>query len=184
MSHTHLVYQFKINLSDIEPPIWRRIQVPADFSFYRFHHAIQDAMGWLNIHVHEFTMENPVTIDPEAVFVAVLEVTALIGQYFVAPGTKALYAYDFDNGWEHTIELEKILPGKLDFDYPVCLDGRRACPPEGCLGTVGYFKLLHAMFHKDHVDHDYWKAWLKDTPYEDLLPEVFDPDTIHFSFDI
>jgi len=29
----HLVYQFKISLYEIEPCIWRRIQVPAKYSF-------------------------------------------------------------------------------------------------------------------------------------------------------
>ncbi len=44
----HLVYQFKISLYEIEPCIWRRIQVPAKYSFWDLHVAIQDAVGWLD----------------------------------------------------------------------------------------------------------------------------------------
>lgn len=54
-----LVYQFKITLKDIEPPIWRRIQVPETYSFWDLHVAIQDAMGWKDSHFHEFAFFNP-----------------------------------------------------------------------------------------------------------------------------
>ena len=30
------VYQFRIELQDITPKIWRRIQVPADYNFWIF----------------------------------------------------------------------------------------------------------------------------------------------------
>ncbi len=39
------IYQFRIELLDIEPAIWRRIQVPADYTFGGLHVALQDAMG-------------------------------------------------------------------------------------------------------------------------------------------
>lgn len=40
-----LIYQFKVTLDGITPPIWRRIQVPAIYSFWDLHVALQDAMG-------------------------------------------------------------------------------------------------------------------------------------------
>lgn len=51
------VYQFKITLVETNPPVWRRIQVPESFSFYDLHVAIQDAMGWLDYHLHMFEIE-------------------------------------------------------------------------------------------------------------------------------
>ena len=39
------VYQFKITLKGSKPSIWRRIQVPENYSFWDLHVAIQDAMG-------------------------------------------------------------------------------------------------------------------------------------------
>jgi hypothetical protein len=42
------IYQFKIELTGITPLIWRRIQVPENYSFWDLHVAIQDAMGWLD----------------------------------------------------------------------------------------------------------------------------------------
>jgi hypothetical protein len=53
-TRSRLVYQFKVELTTIEPTIWRRIQVPAKYSFWDLHVAIQDAMGWLDYHLHAF----------------------------------------------------------------------------------------------------------------------------------
>ena len=43
------LYQFKITLKDIQPPIWRRIQVK-DCSLDKLHEHIQMAMGWTSSH--------------------------------------------------------------------------------------------------------------------------------------
>ena len=53
-----VVLQFKIELLDTSPVVWRRIQVPADYSFWDLHVAIQDAMGWTDSHLHDFTLED------------------------------------------------------------------------------------------------------------------------------
>ncbi len=55
------VYQFKITLRNIKPPIWRRIQVPETYSFWDLHVAIQDAMDWSDYHLHVFEIINPST---------------------------------------------------------------------------------------------------------------------------
>ena len=55
------VYQFKITLEELDPPIWRRIQVPETYSFWDLHVAIQDAMGWTDSHLHQFEMTSPKT---------------------------------------------------------------------------------------------------------------------------
>jgi len=55
------VYQFKITLKDTNPPVWRRIQAPANYTFWDLHVAVQDAMGWSDYHLHEFTLKNPST---------------------------------------------------------------------------------------------------------------------------
>ena len=51
-----LVHQFLIVLSGTDPLIWRRLQVPERYSFWDLHVAIQDAMGWLDYHLHEFRL--------------------------------------------------------------------------------------------------------------------------------
>jgi len=48
------IYQFRITLSRINPPIWRRIQIPGNHTFWDLHMAIQDTMEWKNYHLFEF----------------------------------------------------------------------------------------------------------------------------------
>jgi hypothetical protein len=55
------VYQLKITLKHIKPPVWRRIQVPETYTFWDLHVAIQDAMGWTDTHLHRFNMTDPKT---------------------------------------------------------------------------------------------------------------------------
>ena len=61
------IYQFKITLCEIEPKIWRRIQVPGNYNFHKFHLAIQHAMGWTDSHLHQFTIFSPQTQRQEVV---------------------------------------------------------------------------------------------------------------------
>jgi len=58
-----LLYQFKISLLDIKPPIWRRIQV-WDCTLEKLHEHIQTAMGWTNSHLHQFKIDDQLHGDP------------------------------------------------------------------------------------------------------------------------
>jgi hypothetical protein len=46
--------RFKITLLGHSPRVWRRIEIPSTYSFWDLHVAIQDAMGWLDCHLHNF----------------------------------------------------------------------------------------------------------------------------------
>jgi Plasmid pRiA4b ORF-3-like protein len=63
----HLIYQFKITLQEIAPPIWRSIQVPAGYSFWDLHVAIQDSMGWLKGHAKNYYPYKPDEFLPDKV---------------------------------------------------------------------------------------------------------------------
>ena len=55
----HVVYRFGLHLRGTDPPIWRLIDVPGEYRFWDLHVAIQDAMGWLDYHLHEFSITAP-----------------------------------------------------------------------------------------------------------------------------
>ena len=144
-----LGYQFKVTLMGIDPAVWRRIVVPADYSFWDLHVAIQDSMGWLDCHLHAFRLRNPDT--GEAVEIGIPDDDPFDGQpqpligwdtplvaYFRLPGDRADYEYDFGDGWEHEVLLEHITSRLPSGQYPVCLEGARACPPEDSGGVHGY----------------------------------------------
>ena len=53
-SPSTLVYQLKITLQDIRPPIWRRVRVPARVRLNCLHDVFQIVMGWTDSHLHQF----------------------------------------------------------------------------------------------------------------------------------
>jgi hypothetical protein len=84
---------------------------------------------------------------------------------------KATYIYGMGDDWYHSIVLEKLLPRDPTVFCPVCLDGARACPPEGCGGVHGYYRVLEIVADPEN-DAD---------TREDLIGEDYDPDA--FSLD-
>lgn len=50
------IYQLKITLVDSDPPIWRRVLIPGQFTFEEVHAVIQVCMGWENAHLHQFLL--------------------------------------------------------------------------------------------------------------------------------
>lgn len=181
------VFQFKITLIGLEPPIWRRIQVPCYYTFYDLHVAIQNAMGWTDKHLHAFEIEKkrPVRIEsPYAVDELFEEAEGFtpnisLARFFVKEKDAAIYEYDFGDGWRHEVLLEDIVLRKAGIKYPVCLDGQRACPPEDCGGIDGYQACVDMAAGKnnfvDDADAQQLKVWLGD-----WRPEKFNAAEVVF----
>lgn len=188
-----LVYQLKITLKDSKPPIWRRIQVPASYTFWELHSAIQDAMGWTNSHLHEFRfhdrlsgVEKSFGIPCEEDFYDEIKILPgwkhKISKYLNLAFTKMMYVYDFGDNWEHVITLEEILPAEKDVAYPICLKGKRACPPEDCGGVLGYGDLLEVLADPKHEEHKDTKSWVESMKEGPFDPEHFDPTEVVFEY--
>lgn len=187
----NLIYQFKISLAEIEPTIWRRIQVPADFNFWDLHVAVQDSMGWLDYHLHEFRI--PAPLNNEIVLIGIPddewgEVSVMpgwevpIAAYLTEPGQKVEYEYDFGDSWNHEILFEAILDKKEGSKYPKCLAGERACPPEDCGSVPGYYNLLEVLSDPTGDEYEDIVAWLEGevTRYLPFSPDKFDPQAVEF----
>lgn len=178
------VYQFKITLRDIKPPIWRRIQVPETYTFWDLHVAIQDAMGWSDYHLHEFEITDPSTglkvnigIPDEDFGREILPGwKQKIADYFSMGNRLADYVYDFGDNWEHIIKLEKILPRDENVDYPKCIAGKRACPPEDCGGIWGYENFLEIINDPDNEEYEDMIEWVGG----EFDPEHFDVKEVSF----
>jgi len=179
------VYQFKITLMDVRPSIWRRIQVPETYSFWDLHVAIQDAMHWLDYHLHEFEIVNPSTGIKTSVGIPgdedfgkeiLLEWKQKIADYFSMENRLAKYTYDFGDNWEHIIKLEKVLPRDKNINYPVCIGGKRASPPEDCGGVWGYEDFLKIINNPDHEEYEETIEWAGG----EFDPEYFDVKEIKF----
>lgn len=159
---TGSVLQFKVVLRGSRPSIWRRIQVPEGLSLSALHEVIQVVMGWAGYHMHEFSYQGlrygvP---DPDWGDGEVLdERDLLLSDLSLSVKDKIFYEYDFGDGWEHVLTLEKILT-LPELRTPLCLKGARACPPEDCGGIWGYEELLNALKDPDHEEHESMTTWL------------------------
>jgi hypothetical protein len=78
------VYEFRVVLLEVAPPIWRTIQVPGTYSFWDLHVALQDSMGWLDYHLHLFRVSRPGTDD--AVQIGIPDEDAFEGDEPILPG--------------------------------------------------------------------------------------------------
>ncbi len=186
MTKQQKVFQFKISLEYISPKVWRRIIVPANYSFWDLHVAIQDAMGWDDTHLHEFILPHPET--GERVSIGIpndfddygdIEMRAgweeKISDY-LNEGDRFPYIYDFGDNWEHDVLFEKILPREKGARYPQCIAGKRACPPEDCGGVYGYVELLEILGDPKHEEYEEMRMWAGKS-YD---PEAFDPAKVVF----
>jgi hypothetical protein len=150
------IYQLKITLNGIRPPVWRRIQVSSNIGLPRFHDMIQIVMGWGDYHLHQFIIDGEYYGVPHPDYGLEMknESRVKLNQVMFAEKDKFVYEYDFGDSWEHIILLEKILPPVSGVDYPVCLKGKRACPPEDCGGIWGYESLLETIQNPAHPEYE------------------------------
>lgn len=176
------IYQIKVTLLGTEPPIWRRLLVPAHLTLSQLHDVLQAALGWDDGHMHEFSMgkerfgpPNPQDMETFMGMPPVIdERTVPLSTVLVRIGGKLKYTYDFGDEWEHGIVLEKRLPADPNLTYPLCTEGRRACPPEDCGGIYGYYDLVEAIGDPDHERHEEMLDWIGE-----FDPEAFSLDEVN-----
>jgi len=173
------IYQLKVTLAGIEPPIWRRIQVPAYVTLARLHDVLQVVMGWWDYHLHEFIVGEDHYGVPHPDYMSEMkdERRARLHQ-IAAEGSRFAYVYDFGDGWYHVLEVEKALERQPGQPYPVCLEGRRAAPPEDAGGPPGYDDYLEATADPDHPQHEMYVEWRGE-----FDSEAFDLDEVNAALD-
>lgn len=176
------IAELKIHLVGSEPPIWRRVQVPAAFTLGDLHHLIQVVMDWENAHLHRFeargksyVTESPwVDRSPDIGDLDADDVT-LWSLKLAVPGRTFDYLYDFGDHWHHRLETERALPREPGARYPRCVAGERAAPPEDSGGVYRYSYLLAALDDADDPEHEDALDWVG----EDFDPEALDLDRIN-----
>ncbi|MDT7577571.1 MAG: hypothetical protein QOH17_3904, partial [Pseudonocardiales bacterium] len=156
-----MIFEIKIALRDVRPPVSRRIQVLGEATLSELHDVVQAAMGWTNSHLHEFEIGGARYGPPDPDWdtdvsdEATVKLFRLLGQ-----GDRLRYVYDFGDNWRHTLTVEKILEPEVGVQYPRCVAGRRACPPEDVGGPWGYDDFLEAITDPAHPEHDQRAEWV------------------------
>ena len=170
--------RLRVNLDDTNPLIWRVLLVPKDITFYKLHHTIQIAMGWTNSHLFEFKLEgyrvgeiydNLDGLD-EGLIINARETK--LSDLIDKENETFQYEYDFGDGWEHSIIIEKNEFLEDSHQLPFCISGELKCPPEDCGGIPGFYNLLKILSDKKHEEYKETKFWVGgkfDTLEFDLL---------------
>ncbi len=172
------VYQLKITLADIKPPVWRRIEVE-DCTLLKLHKIIQVSMGWGNCHMWLFDIDGEEYGDDvmdascESEFLSARK--AKLSQFVQSGVKKFQYTYDMGDNWEHVVQIEKMLDAAPQVEYPRCVKGSRACPPEDCGGVWGYGDFLKAIQNLEHESHEEMLEWVGG----EFDPEAFDIDAVN-----
>lgn len=125
------IARLKITLDNVEPVVLRRIEVPLGIRLDRLHLVIQAAMGWTNSHLYEIRAGDvgwgiP---DPDWGDGPLDAGKARLIDVIEDIGTKTMrYLYDFGDGWEHTIKIERVGPADRDATYPRLIEATGRCP--------------------------------------------------------
>ena len=167
------IYQLKVTLQGISPPVWRRVALPGGYTLDRLHRVLQLAMGWQDYHLHSFEIDGRQygQPDPDGELELLDELDARLDAV-VGKGARFTYTYDFGDWWEHEVEVEAVYLADPDERYPFCLEGERGCPPEDVGGPYGYANLLVALADPAHREHEALAEWLG----RPLRPETYNPD--------
>jgi hypothetical protein len=165
-----MAYQLKITLKDTTPAVWRRIQVSEHLTLAQLHESVQAVMGWQNYHLHHFIIggERFATPSPEDARDDKPVDERRTKLKDISGHRTFEYEYDFGDGWEHEILIEKVLDEELPSPV-LCVGGEMACPPEDSGGPWGYEELLQAVNDPNHPEHEERVGWLG----PDFDPEKF-----------
>lgn len=170
------IYQIHIELQHSKPKIWRRLLISSDVLLPNLHEIIQIAMGWENCHLHQFIHENNFYGVPFDDYDEIIDYKKIkLNKFIKNEKDKCFYEYDFGDSWVHQITLEKIVPFDEKINYPICLTGKMACPPEDCGGIWGYSNLLEILKDPTHEEYEDMIDWVD----EDFDPTYFDKDEIN-----
>lgn len=177
---TPKVYELTITLEDTEPLVWRKVLIHDFIELNELHMVIQLVMGWEDSHLYSFEINKKSYSDSESALemdkINDAEGTQLCD--VIGNTKKFLYAYDFGDDWIHQIEITAVLETDARMNYPICIAGENACPPENCGGTSGFKNLKAILAGKDSNEKDELLSWIGGF----YNPHTFDPNFVNRFF--
>ena len=173
-----MIYQIKMTLKGIDPPIWRRIHTP-DSTLEELHEIIQVTMGWESEHLYRFTIggvdyaDLEMTRDEEVEDASGTRLSDVLPTENRRP--RFSYEYDFGDEWIHQLIVEERFLPEEGVKYPICVGGQRACPPEDCGGPWAYSEFVEALHNPDHRRYEELLEWVGG----EFDPERFDQEAVN-----
>jgi hypothetical protein len=177
MTRPEKIVRVRISLKEIEPEIWRLVEVPVGMNLKGLHDVIQVVLSWEDYHLFEFLVGDRIYGVPapdgedygrKVVWAKSVKIAKLIAQGV----TRFDYNYDFGDNWRHLIVIEAVADSDPRQYYPRLVAGERRGPPEDCGGVPGYYEFIEAMAGRRHPEHRRMMEWYGGR---------FDPDDIGHS---
>jgi hypothetical protein len=168
------IARIRIELKDIDPTIWRRVEVPLTTSLKGLHDVIQAVMPFENYHLFRFDVGDKRYGIPNREWHHVHETlnakNIKLGA-LVEGGVSAFsYTYDFGDDWRHSVTIENVTVADPALDYPRFIDGSRRAPPEDVGGIPGFEEFLEALTKARHPERKRLTEW---------YGGPFDPDELN-----
>jgi hypothetical protein len=189
-----VTYRVRVDLKGAKPPLWRRLELASDLMLDEVHEVLQAAFGWTGSHLHQFgagprgfyDFDTEQFVSAEATEEGedgAPEAEVRLDEVLAEPGDRLFYMYDFGDGWEHVVKLEKVFSRDGDTPRAVCTKGRRPSPPEDCGGIGGYELAIlandpNSPEHQDALDR-FHAVYGTDVDPADVGPIPFDIDEIN-----
>jgi Plasmid pRiA4b ORF-3-like protein len=172
------ILRVRVDLEGAKPPIWRRLDVRSDIGLDMFHQVLQSMFGWTDSHLHRFALGGSPFDRNAELFLCPYDVEegeddgtpakhVRLDETLSEPGDLLEYCYDYGDSWDLIIALESVIPLEKPVHVAVCIDGRRAAPPEDCGGLREAVQLAEVLEDPAHFDLDEINQALMD-PYLQL----------------
>jgi Plasmid pRiA4b ORF-3-like protein len=174
MSAARSVARIKVTLKDVEPVVMRRLEVPLRIRLDRLHLVLQAAMGWTDSHLYAFTAGGAQWGEPDPFYDSDVSpaAKATLLDVIEDTGSKTIhYLYDFGDGWDHVIKLERVGEANPRLLYPLLITAAGRCPPEDVGGPPGYAEFLEAVRDPDHHEHERMLTWTGG-PFDPEDPDI------------
>jgi hypothetical protein len=177
------VLQIKVALKDFKPTIFRTFYFSGGSDFVELHAAIQETMSWNSSHLFAFRKGEDLEIGiPNELHddfgFEILDMTLIPISYFLKnPKDTIIYEYDFGDGWEHKVDVQKVFNSIELPQLPYCIKGANACPIEDCGGVWGYQNILEIMLDKKHPEYKEMNSYYN---FKKLKPFEFDIEELNY----
>jgi Plasmid pRiA4b ORF-3-like protein len=159
------ILRVRVDLKYAKPPIWRRLDVRSDIGLDVFHQVLQSAFGWTDSHLHRFALGGSPFDRNSELFLCPYDVEegeddgtpaedVTLDETLSEPGDVLQYCYDYGDSWDLIIALESVLPLEESAPVAVCINGRRAAPPEDCGGLRDAADLAEVLADPARFDLD------------------------------
>ena len=157
------IAHLRIKLDEVEPDVVRRVEVPIAIRLDRLHLVLQAAIGWTNSHLYEIRVGDVGWGKPDQSFGdgPLDAAKARLIDVIEDTGARSLkYLYDFGDGWEHSVRIERITDAIPGIAYPRLIEATGPCPPEDVGGPWGYREFLDAIADPNHQEHPERLQWV------------------------